>query len=107
MWKMYNSPTAKGTVVPLQPSGGMILVFGSCLECHSAIFLSIQAYLSRTFLLAVCSLDLRRSGSSSQFINQTQDYQKQAPRHRHLGQLERDVPAIADNFGPDLDQLFS
>ncbi len=50
-------------------------------------------------------LGLRRSGSWSQIINQAQDFPKPIPGHGDFGQLERDVPAMADNFGPDLDQL--
>jgi len=50
--------------------------------------------------LAVNSLGLRRSGSSSQIINQAQDFPEQAPRHRYLGQLERDVPAMASGTRP-------
>ena len=85
----------------------MILMFGLHLEGHSVIFLAVQTHLPCRFLLAVDSLGLRRSGSSSQIINQAQDILEQAPRHGNLGQLERDVPAKADNFGPDLDQLLS
>ena len=81
----------------------MILVIGTRLEGHSVIFLVIQTHLSCRFLLAVDSLGLRRSGSWSQIINQAQDFPEQFPRHRHLGQLERDIPAMAANFGPDLD----
>ncbi len=66
--------TAKGTVSPLQPSDGMILVIGPRLEGHSVIFLAIQTHLSCRFLLAVDFLGLRRSGSSSQIINQAQDF---------------------------------
>ncbi len=32
-----------------------------------------------------------------------QDFPKQVPGHGNFGQLERDVPAMADNFAPDLD----
>ena len=101
----YHFPTAKGTVSPMQPSDGMILVIGPRLEGHSVIFLAIQTHLSCRFLLAVDSLGLRRSGSSSQIINQAQDFPEQVPRHRHLSQLERNVAAMSDNLGPDLHQL--
>ena len=104
-WKSYHFPTAKGTVSPMQPSDGMILVIGPRLEGHSVIFLAIQTHLSCRFLLAVDSLGLRRSGSSSQIINQAQDFPEQVPRHRHLSQLERNVAAMSDNLGPDLHQL--
>ncbi len=36
-------------------------------------------------------LGLRRSGSSSQFIDPPQDFPKQVPGHGDFGQLERDV----------------
>ena len=104
-WKSYHFPTAKGTVSPMQPSDGMILVIGPRLEGHSVIFLASQTHLSCRFLLAVDSLGLRRSGSSSQIINQAQDFPEQVPRHRHLSQLERNVAAMSDNLGPDLHQL--
>ena len=100
---MYHRPTAKKTVSPLQPSDGMILVIGPRLEGHSVFFLAIQTHLSCRFLLAVDSLGLRRSGSSSQFIDPPQDFPKQVPGHGDFGQLERDVAAMAANFGPDLD----
>ncbi len=67
---------------------------------------AIQTRPSCRFHLAVDFPGLRRSGSWSQIINQAQDFLEQFPRHRHLGQLERDVPAMADNFGPDLHQFF-
>ena len=95
-WNSYHFPTAKGTVSPMQPSDGMILVIGPRLEGHSVIFLAIQTHLSCRFLLAVDSLGLRRSGSSSQIINQAQDFPEQVPRHRHLSQLERNVAAMSD-----------
>ena len=65
MGKLYHRPTATGTVTPLQPSDGMILVIGQRLEGHSVIFLAIQTHLSCRFLLAVDSLGRRRNGSSS------------------------------------------
>jgi hypothetical protein len=69
---LYDRPTAKGTVSPLQPSDVLILVIGPRLEGHSFIFLAIQTHLSCRFLLAVDSLGLRQSGSWSQIINQAQ-----------------------------------
>ncbi len=81
----------------------MILVIGPRLVGHSVIFLTIQTHLSCRFLRAIDSLGLRRSGSSSQFIDLPQDFPKQVPGHGDFGQLERDVPAMAANFGPDLD----
>ncbi len=68
-------------------------------------FSAIQTHPSCRFHLAVDFPGLRRSGSWSQIINQAQDFPEQFPRHRHLGQLERDVPAMADNFGSDLHQF--
>ncbi len=81
----------------------MILVIGPHLEGHSVIFPAVQTHLSCRFLLAVDSLGLRRRGSSSQFIDPPQDFPKQVPGHGDFGQLGRDVPAMAANFGPDHD----
>ncbi len=58
------------------------------------IFFSIRTHLACLFLLAVVSSGLRRNGSSSQVINQGQDFPEELPRHGNLGQLERDVPAM-------------
>jgi hypothetical protein len=57
------------------------------LKGHSVNFLTIQTHLSCRFLLAIDSLGLRRSGSSSQIIDLPWDYLEQASRNRHLGQL--------------------
>ncbi len=84
----------------------MILVIGPRLEGYSVNFLVMQTHLSCRFLLAVDFLGLRRSGSWSQIIDQAQYFSEQIPRHRHLGQLERDVPPVTDDLGTDLDQLF-
>jgi len=92
------------------------------LECHSsagirrpdlgdqAVSGSLFGHFSRrpdtplpSFYLAVDFPGLRRNVSWSQIINQAQDFPEQFPRHRHLGQLERDVPAMADNFSSNLD----
>ena len=80
----------------MQPSDGMILVIGPRLEGHF-IFLAIQTHLSCRFLLAVDSLGLRRSGSSSQIINQAQDFPEQVPRHRHLSQLRNVAAELVAN----------
>ncbi len=90
-----------------QPSDGMILVIGPRLEGQSVIFLAIQTHLACRFLLAIDSLGLRRNGSSSQFIDPPQDFPKRVPGHGDFGQLERDVATVADDFGPDLDQLLA
>ncbi len=80
----------------------MILVIGPRLEGHSVIFLAIQTHLSCRFLLAVDCLGLRRSGSSSQFIDPPQEFPKQVPRHGNLRQLERDVATVPDDLAPIL-----
>ena len=72
----------------------MILVIGPRLEGHSVIFLTIQTRLSCRLLLAVDFPGLRRNGSWSQIINQAQDFPEQFPRHRRLGQLERDLATM-------------
>jgi len=43
--------------------------------------------------MAVDFPGLRQNESSSQIINQAQDFPEQASRHGNLGQLEHDVPA--------------
>ncbi len=82
----------------------MILETRPRLGGHLSRFSTIQTRPSCRFHLAVDFPDLRRSGSSSQIINQAQDFPEQFPRHHHLGQLERDVPAMADHLSTDLDQ---
>jgi len=83
----------------------MIMEIGPRLQGHLPRFSVIQTHPFCRFHPAVDFLGLRRNGSSSSIINQAQNFPEQFPRHRYLGQLERDVPAMADNFGPDLDQL--
>ncbi len=88
---------------PPEPSDSSIFVGWRCPETHSTNFVVIQTHLSRRFYLAVDFLGLRRSGSWSQFIDPPRDFPKQVPGKGDFGQLERDVPAMAANFGPDLD----
>ncbi len=78
---------------------------GPRLEGHLRRFSAIQTHPSYRVLLAVDSLGLRRGGSSPQIIDQAQDFPEQFLRHGDLGQLERDVPAMADYFGADLHQF--
>jgi len=92
-------------VFPRQLYGSLIVVGWPCPEGHFPIIPVIQTHLSHRFCLTVDFLGLRRNGSSSQVINQAQDFPEQLPRHRHLGQLERDVPAMADDLGSNFDQL--
>ncbi len=94
-------------VFPPQPSDSLILVSWRCPESYFPIFSAIQAYLSRTFHLAGDSLGLRRNGPSSEIINQTQDFLEQFPRHRHLGQLKRDVLPVTDPLRANFRQLLS
>ena len=94
--------TVEGTVSPLQPSDGLILEISPRLEAHLPSFSAIQTHSSCRFHLAVDVPGLRRSGSWSQIIDQAQDFPEQFPRHRHLGQLERDVAAMADHLGTDV-----
>jgi hypothetical protein len=75
------------------------------LEGHLYRFSTIQTHPSCRFYLAVDFPGLRRNGSSSQIINQAQDFLQQASWHGNLGQLEGDIPAVADDLGPDLHQL--
>ncbi len=97
----------QGNSILPRPSDGPILEIGSRWEAHYVIFLAIRKHLSCRFLLAVDFPGLRRSGSWSQIFDQPQDFPEQVSRHRHLGQLERDVPAMADHLGTDLDELLA
>ncbi len=40
-----------------------------------------------------------------QAIDEAEDFPEQFPRHRDLGQLERDVSTMSHDFCADLDQL--
>ena len=104
---IYHRSSAKGAVSPLQPSDCQILAIGPRPEGHLTRYSAIQTDLSCRFHLAVDFPGLRRSGSSPQIIDQAQDFPEQFPRHRDLGQLERNVSAMADDFRTDLDQLLS
>ncbi len=84
-----------------------ILVGWQCPECHLPTCSIFQTHLSHRFYLAMDFLGPRRTWTSSEIIDQAQDIPEQRPRRRHPGQLERDVPTMADNFGPDLDQLLA
>ena len=75
------------------------------MEGHSPRFSTIQTHPSCRFHLAVDFPGLRRSGSSSEFIDPPQDFPKQVPGHGDFGQMERDVPAMAHDLGAKLDQL--
>ena len=86
-------------------SDSLILMILPCSGTVSAKFVGIQTHLSHRFCLTVDFPGLRRNGSSSQVINQGQDFLEQLPRHRNLGQLEGDVPAMTDDLGSNLDQL--
>ncbi len=65
-------------------------------------FLAIQTHLSCRFLLAIDSLGLLGSGSSSQFVDPPQDFPNQVPGHGDFGQLERDIATMADNLSNGL-----
>ena len=96
-----------GNSILPQPSDGLILAIGPRPEGHLTRYSAIQTHPSCRFLLTVDFLGLRRNGSSPQIIDQAQDFPEQFPRHRDLGQLERNVSAMADDFRADLDQLLS
>ena len=82
-----------------------MLEIGPRLEGHLPRFSAIQTHPSCRFHLAVNFPGLHRSGAWSQIINQAQDFPEQFSRHRHLGQLERDVPAMADHLSTNLHQF--
>ena len=46
-----------------------------------------------------------RQRGRPQPIDETEDFSEQLPRNRNLGQLERDVPAVAHDLGTDLHQF--
>jgi hypothetical protein len=99
---LYHRSTAKGTASLPQPFDGLILEIGPRLEGCLSRFSAIQTHSSCRFLLAVDSLGLRWSGSSSQFIDPPQDFPKQVPGHGNFGQLERDGagPLVATYLPP-------
>ena len=78
-----------------------------CLDGHISAVPGIQTYLSYHFHSAVDYPGLRRNGSSSQIIDQVQDFLEQFSWHRRLGQLECDIAAMADDFSSDFHQLLS
>ncbi len=75
-------------VFPPRPPDSLILVSRPCPEGHFPAFFAIQAYLSRTFHLAIDSLGRRRNGPSSEIVNQAQGFSEQA-RLRVLAVLAR------------------
>jgi hypothetical protein len=82
------------------------LVIEPSLEAHLTNFAVIRTHLSCHFHRAVDVPGLRRSGSSSQVINQGQDFLEQRSWHGYLGQLESDIATMANDLGSDLHQLF-
>ena len=88
-----------------QPSDGLVLKIGPRPEHHLPSFSPFRQTPPVVYTWAVDFPGLRRHGSSSQIIDQAQDFPEQFLRHGDLGQLERDVPAMADDLGADLDQL--
>ena len=77
------------------------------LEPHLTNFVVIRTHLSCHLHRVVDYLGLRRNGSSSQIINQGQDFLEQALWHGNLRQLECDIAAMANDLGSNLDQLLS
>ena len=80
-------------------------MFWPSLEAHLANFVVIRTHLSCHFHHVVDYPGLRRNGSSSQAINQAQDFLEQASWDRNLGQLESGIATMANDLGPDLHQL--
>ena len=97
---------AKGTVYLPQPSDSLIPEIGPRPERHLPSLSPFRQTPPVVYTWAVDFPGLRRHGSSSQIIDQAQDFPEQFLRHGNLGQLERDIPAVADDLGADLDQLF-
>jgi len=90
-------------VFPRQLSGSLILVGWPGREGHSPIIPVIQTHLPHRFCLTVDFLGLSRNGSSSQVINQSQDFSEQIAGHGDFCQLERDIATMAHDLGTDLD----
>ena len=86
----------------LRPYDSPDLIIWPCSEAHLASFVVIQTHPSCRFHLAVDFPALRLSGSWSQIINRSQTFPEQFPRRRHLGQLERDILAMATTLAPIL-----
>ena len=72
-----------------------------------AVFVVIRTHFSHLVPCAVDDPGLRRSGSSSQIIDQFQNVLEQVPWNGNLGQLESDIAAMANDLGSDLHQLLS
>ena len=69
-------------------------------------FVSTKAYLSlRSLRLPRPQSPSRQGGRRPQLGDQRQDFPEHLSRNRDLGRLERDVAAVADDLGTDLDQL--
>jgi hypothetical protein len=81
------------------------LVIWPSLEANLTNFAIIQTYFPCHFHRVVDYPGLRRNGSSSQAINQAQDFLEQASWDRNLGQLESGIATMANDLGPDLHQL--
>jgi hypothetical protein len=91
----------------MQPSDRMILEIDPRLEGHSVIFLAIQTHPPRvafsppSIAPAHAGAGLGRNSSSRRRISRNRF--RGTATSANWGQLERDVPAMADNFGADLD----
>jgi len=63
------------------------------------------AHLNCLFHFVTDSPGLRRYRSSSQVIDQAQDFPEQVSWHHNLCQLKSDIAAMTDHLGPNLHQL--
>ena len=91
---------------PPYPSDSLVLMGWLYLKRHFPIIHVVRTHLSCQFHLAVDFPGLRRNGSSSQVINQGQDFLEQASRYGGFGQLESHIAAMVDDLSSDLYQLF-
>ncbi len=106
-WNVTYRPW-RTTLAPILTSFSRSVVTDQCSTSFSKAnvrmklpkFSARQTHPSCRFHLAVDFLGLRRSESWSQFIDPPQDFPKQVPGYGDFGQLERDVPAMADNIDP-------
>jgi hypothetical protein len=84
----------------------MTLIIGRRVEGHSVFSHVIRTHLSGRILLAVDSLVLRRNWSSSQIINQAQDFLEQTSWHHNLGELAGAVLFVTDHLCSISDRRF-
>ncbi len=102
---MYFDPAAKGTAFLDRHLMARRFRFGRVRKPIRPSFSSSRRTSPIVFCLAVDFLDLRWSGSWSQFFDPPQDFPKQVSGHGDLRELKGDIAAMTYDLGTDLDQL--